>query len=134
MQLLLLSVLNCVYETISQILRKNVEKRALFDNLDVCMLALDEICDGGVVLEADPAAVVARVAIRTDDIPLGEQTVAQVNDLVLKKVIGGRGVTSGGFLRVFSQLHPPMVDGVPTYGCIMRTRGNTFYDAECFMQ
>ena len=42
------------------------------------MLALDEICDGGVLLEADPAAVVARVAIRTDDIPLGEQTVAQV--------------------------------------------------------
>ena len=42
------------------------------------MLALDEICDGGVLLEADPAAVVSRVALRTDDIPLGEQTVAQV--------------------------------------------------------
>ena len=42
------------------------------------MLALDEICDGGVLLEADPASVVSRVALRTDDIPLGEQTVAQV--------------------------------------------------------
>jgi len=42
------------------------------------MLALDEICDGGVFLEADPTAVVSRVALRTDDIPLGEQTVAQV--------------------------------------------------------
>ena len=77
-QLLLLSVLNCVYETVSLILRKNVEKRSLFDNLDVVMLALDEICDGGIVLESDPNAVAARVAIRTDDIPLGEQTVAQV--------------------------------------------------------
>ncbi len=96
-------MLNCVYETISQILRKNVEKRALFDNLDVCMLALDEICDGGVVLEADPAAVVARVAIRTDDIPLGEQTVAQVNDLVLKKSHRwARGNVRGLFTSVFA--------------------------------
>ena len=42
------------------------------------MLALDEICDNGIILEADPATLVARVALRADDIPLGEQTVAQV--------------------------------------------------------
>ncbi len=77
-----MSVLNCVYETVSQILRKNVEKRALFENLDIVMLALDEICDGGVVLESDPTTVVNRVALRTDDIPLGEQTVAQVNNKI----------------------------------------------------
>ena len=75
-----MSVLNCVYETINQILRKNVEKRALFENMEAAMLALDEICDGGIILESDPTAVVNRVALRTDDIPLGEQTVAQVND------------------------------------------------------
>jgi len=77
-ELLLMSVLNCVYDSISQIMRKNVEKRALFDNLDIIMLALDEICDGGIILESDPQEVVNRVALRTDDIPLGEQTVAQV--------------------------------------------------------
>lgn len=77
-ELLLMSVLNCVYDSISQIMRKNVEKRAIFENLDVIMLALDEICDGGIVLESDPQEVVNRVALRTDDIPLGEQTVAQV--------------------------------------------------------
>ncbi|XP_059085911.1 coatomer subunit zeta-1-like isoform X2 [Tigriopus californicus] len=77
-ELLLMSVLNCVYDTVSQILRKNVEKRSLFDHLDIIMLALDEICDGGIILESDPNAVVSRVALRTDDIPLGEQTVAQV--------------------------------------------------------
>ena len=78
-ELLLLSVLNCVYDSISQILRKNVEKRALFDNMDVVLLALDEICDGGILLESDPNAVFNRVAIRADDIPIGEQTVAQVS-------------------------------------------------------
>ena len=79
-ELLLMSVLNCVYDSISQIMRKNVEKRALFENLDIIMLALDEICDGGIVLESDPQEVVNRVALRTDDIPLGEQTVAQVRE------------------------------------------------------
>lgn len=48
-ELILLSVLNCLFDTISLILKKNVEKRALMDNLDVVMLAFDEICDGGYV-------------------------------------------------------------------------------------
>lgn len=85
-ELLLLSVLNCVYDSISQILRKNVEKRALFENLDVVLLALDEICDGGTLLESDPNAVFNRVAIRADDIPIGEQTVAQVRQNFFSKM------------------------------------------------
>ena len=86
-ELLLLSVLNCVYDSISQILRKNVEKRALFENLDVVLLALDEICDGGTLLESDPNAVFNRVAIRADDIPIGEQTVAQVSFKFFKTLL-----------------------------------------------
>ncbi|CAH1775429.1 unnamed protein product [Owenia fusiformis] len=77
-ELILVSVLNAFYDAISQILRKNVEKRALLENLDATFLAMDEICDGGIILEADPMSVVQRVAIRMDDVPLGEQTVAQV--------------------------------------------------------
>jgi len=48
------------------------------ENLDVVMLALDEICDNGIILESDPSAIAFRVAVRNDDIPIGEQTVAQV--------------------------------------------------------
>ncbi|XP_078035640.1 COPI coat complex subunit zeta [Augochlora pura] len=77
-ELILMSVLNCLYESVSQILRKNVEKRAVFDSLDIVMLAMDEICDGGIILDADASSVVPRVALRIDDIPLGEQTVVQV--------------------------------------------------------
>ncbi|CAG2102148.1 unnamed protein product [Medioppia subpectinata] len=76
--LILASVMNCLFESISHILKKNVEKRNLLDNLDIVILALDEICDGGIILESDPLAVVQRVALKPDDIPLGEQTVAQV--------------------------------------------------------
>lgn len=46
-ELILVSVLNCLYDSVSLILKKNVEKRAVLDNLDIIMLAFDEICDGG---------------------------------------------------------------------------------------
>uniref|UniRef100_A0A1A9VF84 Coatomer subunit zeta n=1 Tax=Glossina austeni TaxID=7395 RepID=A0A1A9VF84_GLOAU len=77
-ELILLSVLNCLYDSISLILKKNVEKRLVLDNLEIIMLAFDEICDGGIILDADPSSVVKRVDLRNDDIPIAEQTVAQV--------------------------------------------------------
>jgi len=46
-QLILVSVLNCLYDSVSHMLRKNVEKRALIDNMDGIFLAIDEICDNG---------------------------------------------------------------------------------------
>jgi hypothetical protein len=76
--LILESVLNCLFDSISRILVKNVEKKTLLDNLDVIFLAVDEVCDGGIILEADAASVVQRVATKPDDLPLGEQVVAQV--------------------------------------------------------
>ena len=97
-ELLLMSVLNCVYDSISQIMRKNVEKRALFENLDIIMLALDEICDGGIVLESDPQEVVNRVALRTDDIPLGEQTVAQVRNIQILHQCRARNLSSNALI------------------------------------
>uniref|UniRef100_A0A672GZ41 Coatomer subunit zeta n=1 Tax=Salarias fasciatus TaxID=181472 RepID=A0A672GZ41_SALFA len=58
--------------------RKNVERRALLENMEGLFLAVDEIVDGGVILESDPQLVVHRVALRGDDVPLTEQTVTQV--------------------------------------------------------
>ena len=80
-------------------LRKNVEKRQMMKQLDGIFLAVDEICDRGIILEIEPNDVIdkvsiciyscsifnmeqklfiSQVAIRNDDIPLTEQTVAQV--------------------------------------------------------
>ena len=84
-ELLLLSVLNCVIDSISQILRKNVEKSVLYDNMESIMLALDEICDNGIVLECDAVAVADRVGIRADDASIGKQTAAQVTDYLQTK-------------------------------------------------
>ncbi|XP_065655996.1 coatomer subunit zeta-1 isoform X2 [Hydra vulgaris] len=78
-ELILVSVLNAFFDAVSTMLRKNVEKRFLMDHLDVVLLAIDELVDGGVILEADSNNIVQRVAVKTDaDVPLTEQTVAQV--------------------------------------------------------
>ena len=95
------SVLTCLFESLSTMLRKNVEKRHLYDNLDLVMLTLDEICDDGfvekkpdlvirtiyllyrIILESDPLLITQRVQLRQDDIPLGEQTVSQVSDWLI---------------------------------------------------
>jgi len=77
-ELILVSVLSCLYDSVSAILRKNVEKRTLLDNLDIIMLAMDEICDGGVPLETDPQVVAQRVALRMDESPFNDQTVTQM--------------------------------------------------------
>uniref|UniRef100_A0A8C7EJK6 Coatomer subunit zeta n=1 Tax=Neovison vison TaxID=452646 RepID=A0A8C7EJK6_NEOVI len=46
-ELMLMAVLNCLFDSLSQMLRKNVEKRALLENMEGLFLAVDEIVDGG---------------------------------------------------------------------------------------
>ncbi|CAH8488372.1 unnamed protein product [Schistosoma rodhaini] len=77
-ELLLVSALQCLYDSVSQALKRSVEKKTLMDNLDLIFLIVDELCHNGILLESDATALVSRVGARTDDIPLGEQTVAQV--------------------------------------------------------
>ncbi|XP_050012993.1 coatomer subunit zeta-2 isoform X1 [Alexandromys fortis] len=77
-ELMLMSVLACLFDSLSHILRKNVEKRWLLENMDGAFLVLDEIVDGGVILESDPQQVIQKVNFRTDDAGLTEQSVAQV--------------------------------------------------------
>ncbi|KAF2357129.1 AP complex mu/sigma subunit [Trinorchestia longiramus] len=90
-ELILQSVLNCLYESVSTILRKNVEKRTLLDNLDIIMLAFDEICDGGIPLETDPQVVAQRVALRVEESPFNDQTVTQLKHKI--------GATTGAVLQ-----------------------------------
>lgn len=46
-ELLLVNVLNCLFDSISMILKKDVVAVSVLNNLDIIMLAFDEICDGG---------------------------------------------------------------------------------------
>jgi len=79
-ELILGSVLSCLYDACSALLKKNVEKRTLFDNIDSIFLAIDEVCDHGIILESDPAEIAKRIHHKQEDSAtmLGENSMAQV--------------------------------------------------------
>ncbi|CAL8107102.1 unnamed protein product [Calicophoron daubneyi] len=76
-ELILVSALNCLFDSINQILKRCVEKKTVLDNLDLIFLVVDELCNDGILMECDASALASRIGARTEDIPLGEQTVAQ---------------------------------------------------------
>ena len=59
-ELLLMAVLDCLFNTVSGILRKNVDKKSLCDNMEVIMLAMDEMIDNGMIMESDPQQVLTK--------------------------------------------------------------------------
>ena len=77
-ELMLMSVLTCLYDSLSMLLRRNVEKRALLHHLDSVFLVIDEIVDGGVIMQIDGNSVMDRIVTRGDDMPLTEQSISQV--------------------------------------------------------
>jgi hypothetical protein len=77
-EIILVSVLNCIHDSLSRIFRKNIEKKYLIENMDSVLLTIDEICDQGILLESDPNQVAQRVSFKETDIPVGEQTVFDV--------------------------------------------------------
>lgn len=54
----------------------------LFSRFFIWTTLCDIIFFFSIILDADATSVVQRVALRTDDIPLGEQTVAQAICLI----------------------------------------------------
>lgn len=77
-ELMLTSVLTCLYDSISGLLRKNVEKRSLLRHIDSVFLIVDEMIDGGVIMEVDSNVVLDQIVMRGDDLPLAEQSITQV--------------------------------------------------------
>mmetsp|Transcript_18903 Transcript_18903/g.60719 ORF Transcript_18903/g.60719 Transcript_18903/m.60719 type:complete len:181 (+) Transcript_18903:124-666(+) len=80
-ELILASVLQAFVESVSLLLRgqANVEKKTVLENLDLVLLCLDEIVDGGIIMETEPNIIAGRVAMRgaDSDVPLSEQTFSQ---------------------------------------------------------
>lgn len=64
-EVILASVLSGFYDSISLLLRNAVEKKTVLENLDLVLLAMDEIVDGGLILETDASVIASRVTMRT---------------------------------------------------------------------
>ncbi|XP_078445199.1 coatomer subunit zeta-1-like [Wolffia australiana] len=78
-ELILDAVLQGFVDAIGILLRNNVEKKTAQENLDLILLCLDEIVDGGIILETDGNAVAEKVKGDTSDGSsyLSDQTISQ---------------------------------------------------------
>lgn len=78
-ELILATVLQGFFDAVDILLRGNVDKREALENLDLILLCLDEIVDGGIILETDANSIAGKVASNAIDsgAPLSEQTISQ---------------------------------------------------------
>lgn len=78
-EIILATVLHSFFDAVSLLLRGVLEKRTVLENLDLVLLTLDELIDGGVILETEANVIANRVSMRGSDgdTPLAEQTFSQ---------------------------------------------------------
>jgi coatomer subunit zeta len=77
-EIILVSVLEALFESLTNLLRGVVDKLSALENLDLVLLVLDELVDGGIILETDPYAIIGRVAMNADsEHNSAEQTISQ---------------------------------------------------------
>jgi len=66
-ELVLVGVLDSIFDTISTLLKGQVDKRTMFDNLELILLTIDEALDHGHIMELDPLAIVSRVLMKASE-------------------------------------------------------------------
>ena len=90
-ELILCSVLSGLFDAINGLLRGQLEKRVLLDNLDLVLLTVDELVDGGIILETDALLVANRVLMRAPggDAPTTELTLSQALSTAKKQLVKG---------------------------------------------
>jgi hypothetical protein len=85
-EIMLVSVLSCLFDSIGLILKKNmVEKKYLLDYLDATFLIINEICDNGILLETDPAQIVQRIGVK-------ENSASDINSVGISGLLGEQSV------------------------------------------
>lgn len=79
-ELVVFTVLSALEEVITSLLRNQVNRKTMVENLDLVLLAVDELVDDGMILETDPEVISARVQMRSGnekEVPFAEQTLAE---------------------------------------------------------
>jgi len=98
-ELILTSVLDALYESMHVLLRGNTERRSVLDALELVILTIDELVDGGMILETDANKIVSRVLMRGSDasgeVPLTELTIGQALAGAREQFIKSMGNQSG---------------------------------------
>jgi len=88
-ELMINSALNALCDAISLLLRGQVEKRGVLENLDLVLLCLDETIDDGIIVDTDSTAIASRVSRPkpdTTEIVINEQTILNAYQTVKEKM------------------------------------------------
>nr|XP_043626184.1 zinc finger BED domain-containing protein RICESLEEPER 2-like [Erigeron canadensis] len=87
-ELALATVLQGFFDAVTLLLRGNVDQREALENLDLIYLCLDEIVDGGMILETDGSMIAGKVVTHNIDegSPLSEQ-MSEPDDFVEQDTI-----------------------------------------------
>ncbi|EIM83054.1 coatomer protein [Stereum hirsutum FP-91666 SS1] len=88
-ELMLHSALVAFSEAAHMLLRNQVEKRAVLENLDLLVLCLDETIDDGIIVETDSTTIASRVSrprADTTEIVINEQTLMNAYSTLKEKM------------------------------------------------
>ncbi|KAI8978301.1 coatomer protein [Trametes punicea] len=88
-ELMLHSALIAFSDAVHMLLRNQVEKRGVLENLDLVLLCLDETIDDGIIVETDSTTIASRVSrpkADTTDIVINEQTLLSAYQTVKEKM------------------------------------------------
>ena len=88
-EIILDKTLETIKDTVSHILRGQVDKRSILENMDYVFLTIDETIDSGVIMETEYELIAQRVNLRSPDtdLPIGEQTISQALKTAKDKIL-----------------------------------------------
>jgi len=61
-EILLFNAILALRDSLNILLKSSVDKRTIIENYDLVCLAVDELCDDGIILETDPVTIATRVS------------------------------------------------------------------------
>jgi hypothetical protein len=88
-ELMLSAALSAFVDSLQLLLRNQVEKRGVLENLDLVVLCLDETVDDGIIVDTDATAIASRVSRPrpdTTEIVINEQTIMNAYQTVKEKM------------------------------------------------
>jgi len=78
-EIVMANVLIGFYDSVVMLLRNAVEKKTVLENLDLVLLCMDELAEGGLILETDPTVIATRVTMRQGEGSAEEMAMAMEN-------------------------------------------------------
>lgn len=99
-ELILTGVLDGLHEALNVLLRGQTDRRSLLDSLELVILCIDEVVDGGMILEMEPQSIASRALMRGVDggqVPITELTIGQALASAREQLIKSMGNRNEGY-------------------------------------